>query len=68
MLARSLGGLNRLGVVRDQMAADCLYRRSSRQGHRDVEFVPNNLDCLGCKIARNNDPLRGIFASNSDPS
>ena|SRR5258708_6513156 len=21
-----------------------------------------------CKIARNNDPLRGIFASNSDPS
>jgi transposase len=22
----------------------------------------------GCKIARNNDPLRGDFASNSDPS
>ena len=28
-------------------------------GHEGIE--------RGCKFARNSDPLRGIFASNSDP-
>jgi 3-oxoacyl-[acyl-carrier protein] reductase len=43
---------------------------------RDIDAIPRFVAKLrksfgpiyGCKFARNNDPLRGDFASNSDPS
>jgi hypothetical protein len=35
---------------------------------RALECCADHRATPECKIARNNDPLRGIFASNSDPS
>ena len=38
-------------------------RDQNRQRHKHVHYFVSV-----CKFARNNDPLRGDFVSNSDPS
>ena len=43
--------------------------RDARQASQGVVISPSQrIRGFCCKFARNNDPLRGDFASNSDPS
>jgi hypothetical protein len=55
--------ISRLHQIRDEMLDD-----QEDPWKRVLErALPADLVCTSCKIADNSDPLRGIFASNSDP-
>jgi hypothetical protein len=55
------------GMMTDRVSFGLSVRELDRLS--DQEGISGALlQTLRCKIARNNDPLRGIFASNSDPS
>jgi hypothetical protein len=66
LCAASLGGLKgSFGAGRNHFP---LMLRNGGQYMQGESIRVRIIDCYGCKFARNNDPLRGDFASNSNPS
>ena len=59
-----MAGLLRIGVDRDHLGRLGRLSRLVVTGY-GCRLL---LGVLGCKIARNTDPLRGDIASNCDPS
>ena len=68
--------VEKLSTARERVIAECRKLAALSSPHERHRFVAadegfiavqNTIDQIRCKFAGNTDPLRGIFASNSDP-